>query len=89
MVKYITFSDKCKQNLFRKGDIKTMEMVLNNGFYEMTQDEMMEIVGGGFWDVVNSVTSFLANRIVWTNARYIYDNLYVPITPSNGNLKTA
>ncbi|MGN0316435.1 MAG: hypothetical protein ACI4E1_00695 [Lachnospira sp.] len=27
-----------------------MEMVLSNGFCEMTQDEVMDIEAGGFWD---------------------------------------
>jgi hypothetical protein len=45
-VKYITFSDKCKQNLQRKRRIKTMEMSLNNGFCEVDQMEMETINGG-------------------------------------------
>ena len=67
-----------------------MEKSLNNAFCEMTEKEMMELEGGGFWDVVNNVTSFMANRLVWTNAKYMYDNFYFPIVPStNGNIHTA
>lgn len=44
-----------------------MEMVLNNGFCEMTMVE-----GGGFWStVIEGISNFLVNRIVWTKMRKI------------------
>lgn len=58
-----------------------MEMVLNNGFCEMTMVE-----GGGFWStVIEGVSNFLVNRIVWTNAKNMFDNFYVPIYPAGSS----
>ena len=51
MVQYIAFSYKCKI-FIRKGDIKIMEMKLNNGFCEMTENETMQVEAGGIWTVV-------------------------------------
>ncbi len=34
-----------------------MEMVLSNGFCEISQDEMMEIEGGAWWDVVGNIAA--------------------------------
>jgi hypothetical protein len=60
-----------------------MEMVLNNGFCEMSLNEMEMVEGGGFWStVVDGVSNFLVNRLIWTNAKIMYENFYVPITPA-------
>ncbi len=32
-----------------------MEMVLNNGFCEMSQNEIMDIDGGAWWNVVGNI----------------------------------
>ncbi len=52
--KYIAFFNKCKEKFIKRRRFKTMSMVLNNGFCEMTENEMMELEGGSFWDVLGN-----------------------------------
>ncbi len=60
-----------------------MDIILNDGFYEMSLNEMEIVDGGGFWlTVVDGVSSFLANRLVWTNAKIMFESSYVPIRPA-------
>lgn len=41
------FFTKCKaKNINKKGEVK-MEMTLNNGFCEMTQEDLLKTEGGG------------------------------------------
>ena len=42
-----------------------MEMILQEGFAEMSAEETLEVEAGG---VVGLVSNFLANRLIWTNA---------------------
>lgn len=61
-----------------------MKIRSDNLFYEMPHDEMMEVGGGGSWNtIVEGVNSFLANRLIWTNANYMYKQFFSPITPNN------
>ena len=57
-----------------------------NGFSEIDMNEAMEIDGGMFGvmpPVVNQVlphvNQFLANRLVWTNAKNMYENIIPPL----------
>lgn len=55
MKKYLgreyNFSDRYKQNTLEK-EIFKMEIVLNNGFCEMSQNEMLCVDGGIDWDSI-------------------------------------
>lgn len=55
-------------------------MDLNNGFYEMSKDELIIVEGGSIWSkIVDGVGGFLSGRLVWTNASYMIKNIYKPI----------
>ncbi len=61
-----------------------MKKIIEKEFYEMSQEELMEIDGGGIWDTIaDGINSFLTNRIIWTNAKNLYKISYIPITSSN------
>lgn len=59
-----------------------MEKVLSEEFCEMSSDEIMMVEGGGFWSAISGISRFLVNRLVWTNAKNMYENFYVPIVPA-------
>ena len=52
-----------------------MEKVLDNGFCEMSQEEVMTTDGGGVLDLV---TNFLTGRLIWSNAKHMIDNVLNP-----------
>lgn len=57
------------------------KMDLKKEFDEISQEDLLMIEGGGLWQtIVNGVEGFFTNRVVWTNATYMYKNFYKPIT---------
>lgn len=49
-----------------------MELAMNNGFVELSMDDMCEIDGGGAWEAVQAFTGCVLVGISIYNKRSVY-----------------